>query len=541
MRGRTPVAELRGLGMRTELGVSPSFFVARIPARNSPWSGRRKGNPGTRKIIHIVRMDFTQELPPQRPVREQDRAEQRAKVQTQSSGRPQERVPAAGQERAVAAPQWRRILAALVCSLGGAVFGFDLGALSGATRGLAGSYPLSPTGFGLTVSASLWGAVCASPIAGELADRFGRRGLLAGCALLYALCATALGLPVAWPWSAVIVLRVLCGFTIGGFVVGCPLYLAEIAPSALRGRFVGLFQFQIGAGAVLAFAVSAVLARQMVELSEWKWCFGLGAIPPVCLLLLLHWMPEEPHWLLKKGRVAAAAVSARRLGLGAAEWQPGDPGVARQKPAAVSERLFQRRYRRALLLAASIALFNQLCGVTVLRVYVLDLLVSTGMGRSLSHRYGVILACMNLAALLLGMMIVDKIGRRPLLMIGSMGMAVCLLALVLRQHAAASFYLVTLAAYNTFFACSQGVAAWAYLSEIFPFPVRAKGQGFGALVHWISNASLIWLFPIMDHWIPRSSFMLFAAAMIVQVLVIGRWYPETKGTQLGMAAEASAQ
>jgi sugar porter (SP) family MFS transporter len=421
------------------------------------------------------------------------------------------------------------------------VFGYDLGALSAATRGLTRAYTFTPALFGLTVSASLWGAMCASPLAGRLADRLGRRGLLAVCAGLYALAAVALALPVHWPWSVALALRLLSGLAIGGFVVGCPLYLAEIAPRALRGRFVGWFQLQIGVGAVAAFAVSAVIASGLPEITEWKWCFGLGAIPPTCLLLLLHWVPEEPHWLARHGRLDEAASSAARLGFAKDEWPVEQNHETRLPPASPEQKLFQRRYLRLLLLAASVALFNQLCGVTVLRVYLLDLLSSTGMGRMLSHRYGVILALLNLAALLLGMMIVDKIGRRPLLIAGSTGMAFCLLLLVwgLRHHTAAPFYLFILAAYNTFFACSQGAAAWVYLSEIFPFPVRGKGQGFGALVHWIANASLIWLFPVMEHALPQSSFLLFASLMILQIAIVSIWYPETKGTRLGAIAEVA--
>ena len=185
----------------------------------------------------------------------------------------------------VAAPPWRRTLAAAICSLGGMVFGYDLGALAAATRGLTRAYTLTPALFGLTVSASLWGAMCASPIAGRLADRLGCRGLLAVCAALYMLAAVSLALPVHWPWSVAIALRLLSGFTIGGFVVDCPLYLAEIAPRVSRGRFVGWFQLQIGIGAVAAFTMSAVIASGSPEISEWKWCFGLGAIPSHSLSL----------------------------------------------------------------------------------------------------------------------------------------------------------------------------------------------------------------------------------------------------------------
>lgn len=416
-------------------------------------------------------------------------------------------------------------------------FGYDIGALSGATQGLMHSYRFSPALFGLAVSASLWGALAASLVAGRLADTIGRRGLLAWCAALYALAATALALPAAWPWNVVLALRLLCGLTIGGFVVASPLYLAEIAPRQLRGRYVGLFQLQIGGGMAVAFAVSAVLAHHMQEIAEWRWCFGLGAIPPACLVLLLHWLSEEPHWLARHDRQRDAVAAARRLGFSPAEWSAAAIQISSSSSV---ERLFCRAYVRPLLLATAVALFNQLCGVTVLRVYLLDLLATAGVPRLMSHRYGVILACLNLAALLVGTLIVDKIGRRRLLVAGSAGMALCLfaLALALRLHAAAIFYLMLLAAYNIAFAFSQGTVAWLYLSEIFPFSVRGKGQSYGAFVHWVANAGLVWLFPVLEHAAPRTSLLFFAFMMILQVAIVLLWYPETKGTRLGAVAEA---
>ena len=438
------------------------------------------------------------------------------------------------------------MLAAAICSLGGMTFGYDLGALSGATQGLARTYSLSPALFGLSVSASLWGAVCASPIAGRMAGKLGRRGLLAACALLYTCAAATLALRAHWPWDVVLVLRFLSGAAVAGFVVVCPLYLAEISPRIWRGRFVGLFQIQIGVGVVVAFAVSAILARALPETSEWRWCFGLGAVPTVILLAVLRWVPEEPHWLGAQGRREAAEKSVSLLGLSADEWprrdrpsasspeMPSLPDRALPDPV-LPDRLFSRKYLYPLLLATSVALFNQLCGVTILRVYLLDLLSGAGMGRELSHSYGFLIACLNVLALLLGMLVVDKLGRKPLLIAGSAGMSLCLMAFTfaLRHHAASVRYLVILVAYNTFFASSQGAVAWVYISEIFPFAVRGKGQAYGALVHWIANAGLLWIYPVLEHVAPQANFLVFAAMMILQILVVVLWYPETRGTRLG--------
>ena len=431
---------------------------------------------------------------------------------------------------------WRRTLAAAICSLGGLTFGYDLGALSSATQGLSHSYALSPALFGLTVSASLWGALSASLLAGRLADRLGRKGLLAGCAFFYALAACVLALPVSWPWGLVLALRLVTGMSIGGFVIVCPLYLAEIAPRVRRGRFVGWFQLQIGAGVTLAFATSAILARYLQESMEWKWCFGLGALAPVCILAFLHWVPEEPHWFAGQDRWSEACDAARRLSFTADEWPAPDSFKRTSLPSPSSpEKLFRRKYLRPLLLATSLAAFNQLCGGTILRVYLLELLWNTGMGRLPGHTYGILISLLNLAALLIGVHFVDRVGRRPLLIAGSAGMAACLFSLTYALHhrAAAPFYLLVLVAYNTCFALSQGAVTWPYLSEIFPFSVRGKGQGYGAFIHWITNAGLIWMFPILEHAAPQSSFLLFGSMMILQIPIVFFGYPETRGTQLG--------
>jgi MFS transporter, SP family, arabinose:H+ symporter len=428
------------------------------------------------------------------------------------------------------------VVAAIVCSIAGMTFGFDLGALSGATEGILQSYLLTPTIFGFTVSASLWGAMCASLFAGRLADKMGRRGLLALCSIIYALSALAIALPQHWSWAILMSLRFVSGLTIGGLVVACPMYLAEIAPSAYRGRIVGLFQLQTGVGVLAAFGVSAFLARGMTEAAEWRWCLGLGAIPPAVMLLLLRWMPEEPHWLASRNQREKATAAAAWLGFSQEEWPAGsDTRTVLLSSPASSEILFRKIYLSPILLATSAALFNQLCGVTVIRVYLLDMLAHTSMGRNLSHSYGIILSLFNVAALLLGMSVVDKIGRRPLLIAGSAGMAISLfgLAAAFRWHATPMLDLIILFAFNTCFACSQGAVTWVLISEIFPFPVRGKGQSYGATVHWIANAGLIWLYPMMEQAVPQSSLAVFGLLMLLQIIVVWNWYPETRGTNLG--------
>ena len=413
----------------------------------------------------------------------------------------------------------RLIVAVLVGSSGGFVFGFDLGALSAATQSLRAAFALSPWAFGLTISASIWGTVGGSILAGHLADRSDRRSLIAWCALLYASAAIGITMPIPSKWLLVLAMRFLCGVAIGGFTVGCPLYLSEVAPTAIRGRVVGVFQVQVGAGVIAAFSAGAAYMHFALPGPAWKWILGLGSVPAGMLLVLARSLPR-----------ADAAVFPRER----------DPSTPSQTAKRSDQRLFARRNVRLILLATSIAMFNQLSGINVLLLYLLEILASAGVNFSLGHRYTVLISGLSLATTILGMAFVDRLGRKALLYVGSVGMAVCLLTLGLTipHHAVPVLYLSILVAYNAFFAFSQGTVVWVYLSELFPPGLRGSGQGFGSTVHWIANAILISVFPSVQHASSVSVFYVFAFMMVLQIVVIWLWYPETSGTALGSFAAA---
>jgi SP family arabinose:H+ symporter-like MFS transporter len=412
---------------------------------------------------------------------------------------------------------------AFAVSFGGFVFGYDLGALSSATQSLRSQFQLSPAIFGLTVSFSLWGTICGSLLAGHWADRMGRRNLVMRCALLYSLAAIVPELSIRAEWTLVLAMRFLCGMAIGGFTVGCPLYLSELAPTALRGRFVSMFQVQVGAGVVVAFAAGSAFAHFGAPQSVWRFCFGAGAIPAAVLFLVLRFMYKRD--------------------LGPADHIKSDPVNSNSNPLERNgcpgrERLFSKKNVRPILLATSIAIFNQLSGVNIVLLYMLDILSSAGIGLGIGRRYTVLISCLSLATTLLGMAFVDKSGRKPLLYIGSAGMAVCLLSLgiAIPRHFNSIVYLFILIAYNAFFAFSQGTVVWVYLSELFPPGIRGAGQGYGSSVHWIANAILVSVFPIMQHASSAGIFYLFALMMVLQVVVIWLWYPETRAANLGSLA-----
>jgi MFS family permease len=419
----------------------------------------------------------------------------------------------------------RLLLLVFVGSLGGFVLGFDLGALSAATQSLKSQLGLSPWAFGLTISASIWGTVAGAILAGRLATRIWQLNLISGCALLYALAAAGIAAPVPAKWPLVLAMRFLCGIAIGGFTVGCPLYLSEVAPIHLRGRVVGAFQLQVSAGVIAAFAVGAVCVHLAHAEAAWRWILGLAALPAAALLFILRSF-NGPARLEFGGDPIRSVVRAL------SETTP-----------CPAQKLFVRRNFRLILLATSIALFNQLSGVNVLLVYMVQILASGGVEFSLGHQYAVLISILSLATTMLGMAFVDRLGRKPLLYLGSLGMAACLLGLgfAIPGHYPPLVYVSIFVAYNACFAFSQGTVVWVYLSELFPSGLRGAGQGYGATVLWIANAALISIFPGMQHLSSVTVFYFFVFMMVLQVVIIWFWYPETRGTALGSFAAAEEE
>jgi MFS transporter, SP family, arabinose:H+ symporter len=367
--------------------------------------------------------------------------------------------------------------------------------------------------------------VCGSMLAGRFADRSDRLNLIALCSVLYAFASIGVMLPASFNWLFIVAMRVLCGIAVGGFTVGCPLYLSEIAPTEMRGRVVGVFQVQVGAGVIAAFSVGAVIARLATSSAAWKWVLGAGAVPAVAMLFLVRFMPQIELQAFR-----------RRTGRNPSPMQSSS--CSHSPP--VHQELFCRSNTRLILVATSIAVFNQLSGVNILLLYMLEILASAGMSFSLGHMYTVLISCLSLVTTLAGMAFVDRLGRKPLLYLGSVGMAVCLvmLGLAIPRHLAPVVYLSILVTYNAFFAFSQGTVVWVYLSELFPPGLRGVGQGYGSSVHWIANAMLISVFPSVQHASSVRIFYIFALMMALQIIVIRLWYPETMGTALGSFAVA---
>jgi SP family arabinose:H+ symporter-like MFS transporter len=422
---------------------------------------------------------------------------------------------------------------AMIASLGGLLFGFDTAVIAGATGALSRVFTLTPTTLGLTVSSALWGTVIGAAFSGPLSDRFGRRSCLQALALLYLV--SALGCVLAWNWYALLIFRALSGLAIGSSSVISPTYIAEIAPPNLRGRLVGMFQFSVVFGILLAYFSNYCVGLLGIGVNEWRVKFGVAAVPALFFLLALLKIPESPRWLVGKGRTDEAIAVLNDMGEPDPEGDVADILLSLQTQlSAASEKLFQWRYRLPIFLAITIGLFNQLSGVNAILYYLNSIFERAGFDQVSSNLQAVIIGFTNLAAVTAAMFCIDRMGRRLLLLIGAVGTTICLagVGFIFHVHRYQAALLWLLVGFIGFFSFSQGSVIWVYISEIFPNQVRAKGQSLGSFTHWIMNAIVSAVFPLVAARWGAAPFFFFAVMMALQFFVVLFIYPETRGISL---------
>jgi sugar porter (SP) family MFS transporter len=409
--------------------------------------------------------------------------------------------------------------------LAGLLFGFDTAVISGATDSLRTAFALSPTGLGLAVSAALWGTLVGATGSGRPGDRWGSRTLLIWIAAAYLLSALASAMaPSFWSFSLA---RFIGGLAIGGSSVLAPVYISEISPARRRGLLVGLFQFNIVAGILLAYLSNFLIAMQFPEAIAWRWKLAAAALPSLLFLILMFDLPASPRWLASKGLMVQARLAAKRLGMDSSDW----PDVTPPSPGA---RLNWHQHARPILLALAIAAFNQLSGINAILYYINDIFAAAGFSRLSADMQAVAIGLANLGATLFAMAIIDSVGRRPLLLIGAAGTCLALsgVAAIYATGSGAVLLLPLLILFIVSFAVSQGAVIWVYLSEIFPTPVRARGQALGSATHWVLNALISFAFPVIAAWSHAWPFAIFAAATAAQLLVVWFFFPETRGVAL---------
>jgi SP family arabinose:H+ symporter-like MFS transporter len=419
----------------------------------------------------------------------------------------------------------------VVAALGGLLFGFDTAVIAGTTRDLTAAYALSHLGLGWTVAAALCGTILGAMLAGIPGDRYGRRDSLRGMAVLYLL--SAIGCAFAWNWYALVLFRFVGGLAIGGSSVLGPMYIAEIAPAKWRGRLVGFFQFNVVAGILLAYLSNYVIGLAGFGAYEWRWKLGVSAIPAAFFLFMLFAIPRSPRWLAGKGRIDEARRVLQLTGDDNSERDLQEIIQSlRAEPGGDS--LFTWKHRIPIFLAISIGMFNQLSGINAILYYLNDIFERAGFSKVSGDLQAVAIGATNLLFTMLAMSVIDKIGRKTLLLIGSVGTAACLagVSVIFFTHRHEELLVWLLVGYIAFFAFSQGAVIWVYLSEVFPNRVRAKGQSLGSLSHWLMNAVISGTFPLMAASSGAYPFVFFSVMMVVQFLVVLIWYPETKGVSL---------
>jgi SP family arabinose:H+ symporter-like MFS transporter len=425
---------------------------------------------------------------------------------------------------------WR---SALTAALGGLLFGFDTAVIAGVTRDLAATFGLSPEWLGVTVASALWGTVAGALFGGIPGDRWGRRAALQGLAFLYVV--SAVGSALAWGWWPLLIFRIIGGLAIGGSSVLGPLYIAEIAPARSRGRMVGLFQFNVVFGILVAYLSNYLVGLAQLGSLEWRWKLGVAAAPAVLFFLTLFSIPQSPRWLAQKGRTEEAEAVLRQIG----EENPREQLHAivaslHEEETQHSQVLFSRQNRLPVFLAISIGVFNQLSGINAILYYLNDIFLKGGFSKVSSDLQAVVIGFTNLIFTMTAMTVIDRFGRRALLLTGSLGTAACLagVAWIFSAGAHEGLLIWLLVGFIAFFAFSQGAVIWVYLSEVFPTSVRAKGQSLGSFSHWAMNAVISGIFPAVAARYAAAPFAFFAVMMVVQFVVVYLWYPETKGVTL---------
>ncbi|MGA3159731.1 MAG: sugar porter family MFS transporter [Terracidiphilus sp.] len=431
-------------------------------------------------------------------------------------------------------PNLNLMKATLTGALGGLLFGFDTVVISGAIDALVRLYNLSPQGKGWTVAIALIGTVVGALGAGQVGQKIGGRETLRITAVLYVV--SAIGSGLAWNWPVLMIFRFVGGLGIGASSVLGPVYIAELAPAKWRGRLVGAFQFNVVFGILVAYTSNYFIRTLHLGAAEWRWQVGVAALPALFFLALLFGIPRSPRWAASKGRNDEALAVLKLMGEPEPETELADIRAAlAEEHATAHEPVFRWKYRYPLFLAISIGAFNQLAGINSILYYLNSIFASAGFSQISGDQQAIAIGFTNLVFTIVGMSVIDKLGRKTLLLVGAAGTASCLAAVswlfATNSHPGALVWV--LITYIAFFALSQGAVIWVYIGEVFPNAVRSKGQGVGNASHWFMNTAIQLAFPMVVAQIGRSApFTFFAVMTVIQFLVVLFIYPETKGQTL---------
>jgi sugar porter (SP) family MFS transporter len=420
----------------------------------------------------------------------------------------------------------------LIAALGGFLFGFETAVISGAEKTIQELWNLSSGWLGFTVASSLIGTVIGSLIAGSPAQKYGRKKVLTAIAIMYLI--SAIGCAVTPVWILFIIFRFIGGVAVGASSVVGPMYISEVAPAHARGRLAGSFQLMIVGGIFIAYLTNFLFIN--VGEDSWRWMLGIMVVPAGLFAILLRSIPESPRWLVLNRRDDEAKAIFSKTG------EPNAAAVIQLEHQlehyGLKEKLFLgNTYRKPIIYAVLLAMFNQLSGINAILYYAPRIFEMAGFNKADSYLQPVYIGGANLLFTLIAMTVIDKFGRKTLLLIGCVGL---IGFLGLTAHAFGGgemgknvlFYLL---GYIAFFAFSQGAVLWVFISEIFPNSVRSQGAALGSFTHWIMAAIISWTFPMVVEGSPNGgfySFVFYAIMMVIAFIFIWRVMPETKGKSL---------
>jgi len=422
----------------------------------------------------------------------------------------------------------------LTSALAGFLFGFDTVVISGAEKTIQSLWSLGAGMHGVAMAAALYGTVLGSLLGGWPTDRFGRRATLLWIGILYLVSAVWSGL--ATDVYSFIAARLIGGVGIGISTVAAPLYISEISPAKFRGRLAGMFQFNIVFGILVAFASNALLAG--TGANAWRWMLGVAAFPSLLYTAFCFGLPESPRWLLVRKNDRAKGVAVLRLiepQASAAEIETRANEIMASVSGQVSSgKFWTQQLRVPILLAFFIAFFNQLSGINAILYFAPRIFELTGLGEKAALLQSVGIGVTNLIFTFVGLWLIDRLGRRTLLFIGSFGY-IASLGLVAWAFFTQHFAIVPacIFAFIAAHAVGQGAVIWVFISEIFPNRHRAEGQTLGCFTHWIFAALLTTFFPsIVIAFAPGYVFAFFCGMMVLQLFWVKFFVPETKGVPL---------
>src|SRR6202050_1207978 len=426
-------------------------------------------------------------------------------------------------------PNAKLMKATLTGALGGLLFGFDTVVIAGAIDALVRLYGLSPQNKGFTVAIGLVGTVIGALGAGQVGQRLGSRETLRVTAMLYVV--SALGCGLAWNWPSFLVFRCIGGLGIGASSVLGPVYIAELAPAKWRGRLVAAFQFNVVFGIMLAYTSNYFIRTLHLGAAEWRWQVGIATVPALVFLALLFGIPRSPRWSASHNRNDEALSVLKLMGAPDPQAELDDIRAAlAQEHASAHEPVFQWKYRYPLFLAISIGAFNQLAGINAILYYLNSIFMAAGFSQISGDQQAIAIGATNLVFTIVGMSVIDKLGRKTLLLIGAAGTASCLagVAWIFASNSHQGMLVWLLITYIAFFALSQGAVIWVYIGEVFPNAVRSKGQGVGNASHWIMNTAIALEFPVLVGRMGNATpFVFFAAMTVIQFVLVLLFYPET--------------